>query len=492
IYWQQLSDNSRTKLLKHLRLLILGGEILPLQLAKKTCEQFPDLTCLNAYGPTEAVITTTIYPLPILKVLEKFYSTPIGKPIAHRRIYILDANHQPLPINTPGELCIAGESLARGYINRPELTADKFIEVEIFGQRQRIYKTGDRARWLPDGNLEFLGRIDHQVKLRGFRIELGEIEAALSRHETIKDAVVVLNEREGNKMLAAYLTPQQPIEIKILRDFLKTRLPDYMIPTSFTVLKKLPLSPNGKINRKALPEPDAIKMDNSTALSTLSESLLATLWSTVLKIDIDSSKAHFFELGGHSLLATKLVSRIRDSFAVDVPLRRLFEYPVLSDMAAWLDQQQPGDCLPPIVPQSDDQPRLMSYHQERILFLGQLNGPAATYNMPATLKLTGKLDFVALKQTFILLVERHQSLRLAFDIINNQPRLQEIPGYNPITEIDLRLLPKEQQQTEIEHLAQNHASKPFVLGKRQLIQLQLLRLNDQENLLLVNMHHIIA
>ncbi|MCK5682444.1 non-ribosomal peptide synthetase, partial [bacterium] len=173
-------------------------------------------------------------------------------------------------------------------------------------------------------------------------------------------------------------------------------------------------------------------------------------------------------------------------------LRILFEYPVLSDMAVWLDQQQPGSYLPPIVPQPEDQPRLMSYHQERILFLDQLEGPAATYNTPATLKLTGKLDFPALKQTFILLIERHQSLRLAFDLVNNKPRLREIPVYNPITEIDLSPLPKEQQQTEIEHLVQSHAGKPFVLSRGQLIQLQLLRLSDQENLLLVNMHHIIA
>ncbi|WPD23244.1 MAG: amino acid adenylation domain-containing protein [Candidatus Electrothrix scaldis] len=400
-----------------LRRIICSGEALSSDLQKKCFNRLPGTALHNLYGPTEAAVDVTYW-----ECTDDCSCTmvPIGRPIANTQIYILDAGLHPLPPGIPGELCIAGAGLARGYLNRPDLTAEKFVEVELFGKTERIYRTGDLARWRADGNLEYLGRIDHQVKLRGFRIELGEIEAALTKHESVSEAVVVLREREGNKSLAAYLTVSGGTETDAgalyaeLRTFLKASLPEYMVPASFTVLEKLPLTPNGKIDRKNLPEPDASEISEGAPLRTESEKLLAGLYSALLGTEVHSASAHFFELGGHSLLAARLVSRIRDSFGVEMPLRILFEHPAIAELAAWLDRQRRGDVLPPVEPQPENAPPVMSFAQERLRFLDRLEGQSATYNMPAALRLRGKLHIEALRQTFILLTERHQSLRMRF------------------------------------------------------------------------------
>jgi amino acid adenylation domain-containing protein len=475
--------------LRGVKQLLTGGEALSVPHIHKALRQLPDTQLINGYGPTENTTFTCCYP-----ISDQNYSNsiPIGKPIANTQVFIVDKNHQPLPVGGVGELVTSGAGLARGYLNRPSLTAEKFIEVDIFGKRERIYKTGDLARWLPDGNLEYLGRIDHQIKLRGFRIELGEIEAVLSQHDATNEVVVTLYERDGNKFLAAYLTLHQIIKPQILRDYLKAGLPDYMIPTSFTVLDKMPLTPNGKIDRRALPEPDAFESSENIVPRTETESLLTTLWSAVLKVEVNSVNAHFFDLGGHSLMATQLVSRIRDSFAIDMPLRVLFEHPVLSEMANWLDQQQRGHSLPPIMPMSEDLPLVMSYAQQRLWFIAQLEGHSATYNIPVALKLTGELDSEVLRQTFITLVERHLSLRLCFPEVNGEATVEEIPVYDPLTISDLTRLSETEQQTEVQNMAQIHATQLFDLAKGQLLQLHLLILNDHEQVLLFNMHHIIS
>jgi amino acid adenylation domain-containing protein len=495
-YWQQMLEiETIAKALPALRLLILGGEALLPRLAQQTRSLFPALLCFNAYGPTEAVITPTLYRLPVI-LPDNTLSVAIGQPRANTRIYILSAQHQPQPIGIPGELCIAGRGIARGYLNRPEVTAEKFIEVELLGKTERIYKTGDLARWLPDGNLEYLGRIDHQVKLRGFRIELGEIETVLSQHQAVKEAVVILYEANDNKQLVAYLTvaTESNVESTELKNWLKARLPDYMVPSHFTVLEQLPLTPNGKIDRQALPTP-AIETNTGTQPATPTEDLLASLWASVLKRETINRHDNFFELGGHSLLATQLIARIRDSFQVELPVRAIFEHPQLSHLAKIIETATGSVRLPPIEVQANDSAKVLSFAQQRLWFLNQFEGNnSATYNMPAALQLSGQLDVEALQQSLHWMLERHASLRTCFPIQGGkaQVRILELEGIEVLKIHDLRELTPEWQSKEIQNRANRHAIEPFDLAQGPLFKADLLLLNEQQSVLLVNMHHIIS
>ncbi|MEN8220102.1 MAG: amino acid adenylation domain-containing protein, partial [Pseudomonadota bacterium] len=337
--------------------ILCGGEALPSQLGQTLLKNSQQLW--NVYGPTETTIWSSIYN--VTQSQEK--PELVGRPIANTQIYILDAHHNPTPLGIPGELCIAGAGLARGYLNRPELTKEKFIEMELFGKTERIYKTGDLARWLPDGNLEYLGRIDHQVKLRGFRIELGEIEATLSQHSAVKEAVVVLYNQQDNPRLVAYVTLAIPIDNEVsgvLRTWLKTRLPEYMLPASFTVLDKLPLTPNGKINRKALPAPEAHEANKHyQAPRDMVELQLAQIWENILEVSPISISENFFSLGGHSLLAVSLMAQIEQRFNKHLPLASLFQGATIEQLANQLRQQtdsQAWSSLVAIQPNGTKQP----------------------------------------------------------------------------------------------------------------------------------------
>ena len=439
----ELVVNELQKRKNPLQRLLVGVEPIPQKLLQEFRSLSNELYIINGYGPTEATVCATFYNF--THAFDSERRVPIGKPVVNYRIYILDLGNQPQPPCIPGELCIAGAGLARGYLNRPELTAEKFIEVELFGKTERIYKTGDLARWLPDGNLEYLGRIDHQVKLRGFRIELGEIEAALTQHEGVKEAVVSLYEADGNKRLVAYLvvsgqwlvngnkdalvetdasllstihSPLTTIHSQLtaaLTAFLKSRLPDYMIPASFMVLDSLPLTPNGKLDRKALPAPELQASTGFSQPNTPTEALLAVLWANVLKREAIGRNDHFFELGGHSLLATQLVSRIRESFQTELPIRAIFEHPELARLATAIDNARKTLVLPAIEAQAEGLPKVLSFAQQRLWFLNQFEGQGnATYNMPAALRLTGPLNVEALRHSLHWLLERHESLRSCF------------------------------------------------------------------------------
>jgi len=303
--------------------ILCGGEAFSPELANYLLENGHRLW--NVYGPTETTVWSSAYSI---QTLLNAYPL-IGQPIANTRIYILDAQLRPLPPGIPGELCIAGRGLARGYLNRPELTAEKFIEIELFGKTERIYKTGDLARWL-----------DHQIKLRGFRIELGEIEAALTQHEAVKEAVVTVYEADDNKRLVAYLTTDSPTNdwIAQLKQHLKARLPDYMVPSHFTVLDKLPLTPNGKIDRNALPAPDSNTLTESALPRDVIELQLLGVWETVLDVHPLGIHDNFFESGGHSLLAVKLMSHIRQQLGVRLPVSALFQSPTIAALAQQLRQ----------------------------------------------------------------------------------------------------------------------------------------------------------
>jgi amino acid adenylation domain-containing protein len=333
-----------------LKRVICSGEALGFELAQQFFANFADLNIElhNLYGPTEAAVDVSHWSCQN----EKTYSLiPIGKPVANTRLYVLDVNHQIMPINVPGELCIAGIQVGRGYLNRPELTAEKFIEVELFGKTERIYKTGDLARWLPDGNLEYLGRIDNQIKLRGFRIELGEIEAVLHQHPDIKEAVVILYESDDNKRLVAYLTTDFASKddlVAELKDWLKARLQDYMIPSHFTVLDKLPLTPNGKIDRRALPEP-VIRKSIHTPPRDAVELRLVQLWGKLFGISPVSVLDDFFEIGGDSLLAIRLFANIKQEFGITVPLHTIFQNRTVEQLACILRQDSIASTWHPLV-----------------------------------------------------------------------------------------------------------------------------------------------
>jgi amino acid adenylation domain-containing protein len=350
VYFRQLGDvwagKRESGSSNRLRLLIVGGESMLLG-DLKHWRQTPaqSVRLLNAYGPTETTITATSFTVPSQSsedVLLK--SIPIGRPLGNRKMYILDRYGSLVPVGVPGELHIGGAALARGYLNRPELTAEKFIPNPFSKQPgARLYKTGDLACWLPDGNIQFLGRIDSQVKIRGFRIELGEVEAALSQHPAVREAVVVAREEVENpkspeRRLVAYVVPKRelPLSITELRNFLKEKLPDYMVPSAFVFLDTLPLTPNGKVDRQALPAPEQTRPEleqTFVAPRTRVEEVLAGIWNELLGIERVGIYDNFFELGGHSLLATQVMSRIHKALQVEPPLRTLFEKPTVAGLA---------------------------------------------------------------------------------------------------------------------------------------------------------------
>jgi amino acid adenylation domain-containing protein len=320
-----------------LRALLTGGD----KLHRRPPENLP-FRLVNHYGPTENTVVTTW--APVASVTETDVPPSIGRPISNTQVYLLDHHLNPVPIGIPGELHISGDGLARGYLHRRELTAEKFIQNPFSDDPKiRMYRTGDMARYLPDGNIEFLGRIDHQVKIRGFRIELGEIEMVMNQHPAVRETVVIVREDvPGDNRLVAYMVAgqDQGLESGELRDFLQQKLPGYMLPSAFVKLDQLPLDPNGKVDRQALPAPDKTRSDlqsNFVAPRTAVEEMLSGIWSEVLGIERVGVHDNFFELGGHSLLGTRIISRIRDEFQVELPLLSLFEKPTAAGLSELIE-----------------------------------------------------------------------------------------------------------------------------------------------------------
>ncbi|MCG8615162.1 MAG: amino acid adenylation domain-containing protein, partial [Desulfobacterales bacterium] len=485
-----------------LRCMFCGGEALSPETVALFSDHFPATALYNLYGPTEATIDTTWH-----RCVPGTDTVPLGTPVDNVRVFILDDNQHPQPIGVPGELCIAGAGLAGGYLNRTDLTDEKFITVDIFGESLRIYRTGDQACWVRNGDntgtLTFLGRLDNQVKLRGFRIEPGEIEAVLTAHDRVKDAAVLYDSGDSDHSgrLVAYVTPARHQSARQLKTqltlWMKDRLPEYMIPSGWVFPDTMPLTVNGKIDRAALPglyplKEDPVALPQKTALVTETEQLLCALWSQVLGSDISSTRADFFASGGHSLLATRLVSRIRESFSIEMPLRKIFEFPTVAEQARWVDGAGNRQALPDIPTRPEDAPRTLSFAQQRLWFLAQLEGQSATYNMPGAMALEGQLDIPALHRAFTALVERHENLRLCFPEIDGKPAVRIIPVYDPLKVTDLCDLPETDRQQEIDQLTEAHARAPFDLDTGPLLRFRLLRLSDRRQILLVNMHHIIG
>ncbi|MEU4804698.1 non-ribosomal peptide synthase/polyketide synthase [Actinosynnema sp. NPDC023587] len=392
--------------------VVCSGEALPGDVARR-CRELLHVELHNLYGPTEASVDVTAWQVSNADGA----AVPIGRPVWNTGVRVLDPALRPVPANVAGELYLTGAQLARGYLDRPGLTAERFVADPYGPAGTRMYRTGDLARWTADGVVEFLGRVDHQVKLRGFRIELGEVEAALSAAPGVRAAAVLLREGAGGEpALVGYLagTPD-PAEV---RRFASTVLPDYMLPSAFVVLDELPLSANGKLDRKALPAP-VVEATASRAPATAREAALCRVFEDVLGVPagVDDD---FFALGGHSLLATRLVGRVRAELGVDLPLRSLFAAPSPAALALLVDDS--GPARPPLVVAERPDELPLSAPQRRLWFLGRVDGPNAGYNLPLLLRLTGALDVPALEAALADVVERHETLRTVFPEVDGRPR----------------------------------------------------------------------
>lgn len=498
-----LLETSRNlqKQLPHLQLWFAGGEALASDLVRRFQECLPHSRLVNLYGASETSANTTWYDTS-LAPCDGVY-VPIGRPIANTQVYVLDTYRQPVPIGVSGELYVGGAGLTFGYLNRPALTAERFISHPFHdAPGARLYKTGDLVRYRPDGNLEYLGRFDYQVKLRGIRIEPGEIEAVLIQHPAVREAVVIACADDlPETRLVAYVVPAHAAEpsTRELRSFLALQLPASMVPTVFVMLWSLPLTPSGKVDRQALPVPGPgipTLTEGYVAPRTLIEHQVAVIWCRVLGLEQLGMDDNFFELGGHSLLAMQLLSRVRDTFQVEVPLRRFFERPTVAGMAAMLantaETEQDMHALP-LVPVPRDGPLLASIAQEPFWHVAQIFPSLPLFNIPYVVRLVGTLDVTLLEQSFQEIIHRHEVLRTTFVSVEGQLRQIIAPTMlMPLTMHDLRVLPQAHREGEAQRLLQDDSQRPFDLIQGPLLRGCLLRLDEQEHHLLVTLHHIIC
>ncbi|MEV0230716.1 non-ribosomal peptide synthase/polyketide synthase [Nonomuraea sp. NPDC050786] len=398
--------------LPDLATLLVGGDVVGPELVERWGD---GRRMLNGYGPTEATIWATASQA----ALVPGENPPIGTPLRGARVYVLDAGLQPVPPGVAGELYVAGDGLARGYLGRPALTSERFV-ADPFHAGERMYRTGDLARWRPDGSLDFAGRVDHQVKIRGFRIELGEIEAVLARHPDVERAAVIVREdRPGDKRIVAYLVTAKAPESGPLRAHVAVHLPEYMVPAAFVVLDELPMTANGKLDRKLLPAPEFATRSGGRSPRTAREEIMCGLFAEILGVPHVGIDDNFFELGGHSLLATRLVGRIRSTLGAEVRVRDLFRAPTVAALADRL--QAADDDRPALVAGPRPERIPLSTAQQRLWFLHRLEGPSPTFNVPLALHLSGALDVEALRQALGDLVDRHESLRTVYPDDGGRP-----------------------------------------------------------------------
>ncbi|MBD2559795.1 MULTISPECIES: non-ribosomal peptide synthetase [Nostoc] len=491
-------EEQRLETCNCLKRVICSGEALSFNLQQRFFAHL-GAELHNLYGPTEAAIDVTAWTCDRASTRQEVL---IGSPIANMQMYVLDNQQCLVPVGIPGELYIGGIGLARGYYNRPELTAEKFIP-HPFSQEpgKRLYKTGDIGRYRPDGTIEYLGRIDNQVKIRGFRIELGEIESVLSQHANVQEALVIARQDTPNtQSLVAYFVPshKQTLTISELRQFLKRQLPEYMVPSAFVMLETLPLTLNGKVDRRALPVPESYREleIGFVAPRTPIEEILALIWADVLRVEEVGIHDNFFELGGHSLLATQLVSRVRTTFGLEVPLRSLFEAATVADFAQYIQQrqQEKSELLaPPLLPTARDAGLPLSFAQKRLWFLDQLEPNSNFYNIPAVVRFQGKLNPTALEESLKEVIRRHETLRTNFITVDGQPVAIIQPESTwRLSVVDWRHLPTSEQQISWQELATKQAQQPFDLATESLIRGTLLVLSETEHILLLTMHHIVS
>ncbi len=494
--------------------LLIGGEALSVPHVRRALDLLPYTEIINGYGPTESTTFACCYTVP--RPLDgAVRSIPIGRPIANTRIYLLDPALHPVPVGAPGELYIGGDGLARGYLNRPALTGQRFVFDPFTAEPDaRLYRTGDLARYRPDGQLEFLGRLDSQIKLRGHRIEPGEVEAALVRQCGVSAAAVVVREdTPGHRQLVAYVVGGPDGRSSSMGDnarrALSRSLPAYMVPAAVVTLKALPLLPSGKLDPRALPPPDdARPLDESSfeAPGPGTEQRLAALWSTLLGVTPIGRHDDFFALGGHSLLATRVIAGIRDLFGVDLELRALFAAPTVAGLTALIEGAQgvggQRDDAPISVPTPSDRQgaggehRPLSFAQERLWFLDQLEPGSALYAIPHTARLTGPLNLKALEQALQAVVARHDVLRTTFRAIEGRATQVVAPRLStPLPLMEVREVVEAGErdpEAAATRLLTAEARRGFDLARGPLFRALLLRLDAQEHILLLTIHHIVS
>ncbi|MEI2459955.1 amino acid adenylation domain-containing protein [Bacillus subtilis] len=465
----------------NLKRVFAGGEPLAPRTAARFASILPQVSLIHGYGPTEATVDAAFYVLDPERDRDRL-RIPIGKPVPGARLYVLDPHLAVQPSGVAGELYIAGAGVARGYLNRPALTEERFLK-DPFYPGERMYKTGDVARWLPDGNIEFLGRTDDQVKIRGYRIEPGEIEAALRSIEGVREAAVTVRTDSGEPELCAYVEGLQRNEI---RAQLERLLPGYMVPAYMIEMEQWPVTPSGKLDRNALPAPGgAADAETYTAPRNVTEMKLSQLWEDVLKNGPVGIHDNFFDRGGHSLKATALVSRIAKEFDVQVPLKDVFAHPTVEGLATVIREgtDSPYEAIKPAEKQ-ETYP--VSSAQKRIYVLQQLEDGGTGYNMPAVLELEGKLNPERMDRAFKELIKRHESLRTSFEQDAGGDPVQHIHDEAPFTLQTTVLGARTEQEAAAAFI------KPFDLSQAPLFRAQIVKVSDERHLLLVDMHHIIS
>ena len=488
-------------LLVDLREIITAGEQLIIStVLADFLKDHPQCTLVNQYGPSETHVVSFFTVSPPYSHLP-----PIGRPIANTSLYILDQNRQLVPEGVAGELYIGGKGVARGYLNRLELTQERFIENPFKTNHPVLYQTGDLVRYLPDGNIEYLGRLDEQVKIRGFRVELGEIEAAISSHAQIKQCVVIVQQENGDKRLIAYIVLNTTVPagsmnvfISNLNEYLVQKLPSYMLPSAFIPLESLPLTPSGKVNRKALSSTSSSVVlhvkDSYAAPTNATELALTSLWSELLHIEQIGINDNFFNLGGHSLTGAQFIARVKNQYRIDLPLRNLFDHPTIESFAKLIEialkQEQPS--IPMLKKGLREEKIPLSFAQQRLWFLDQLIENKATYNIPVALKLTGRLNENALERSFKTLIDRHESLRTYFKSVGGEP--QQVVSDYPFSfdRYDLSHFNAEEREKEVIALISHQAMEAFDLTKLPLMRVALVTLSPTEWALVITMHHIIS
>ncbi|HEX2188160.1 MAG TPA: amino acid adenylation domain-containing protein, partial [Longimicrobiaceae bacterium] len=478
--------------LPRLRRAYVGGDAVPAELLEEMREAFPGVELHVLYGPTEGTVICAAHAassgIPAGRQM-------LGLPLPNARLYVLDAAGEPVPVGVPGELCLGGPRVARGYLGRPDLTAAQFVPDAFSGEAgARLYRTGDRARRLPDGALEFLGRTDAQVKVRGFRVEPGEVEAALRAHPAVREAVVVArDEGPGERRLVAYHVPDGGGAGEAdLRAWLRERLPEHMVPSALVEIEALPLTPTGKVDRRALPAPEPRQEAEPAAPRTPTEEVLAGIFAEVLRLPRVGTDRSFFDLGGHSLLATRVVSRVRAVLGVEVPLGAVFERPTVAALAEAVAEARRASA-PPIVPRDRSVPAPLSFSQQRLWFLDRMEPVNAHFNITGALRLEGPLDAGALERAFAEMVRRHESLRTVFAEADGGAVQVVAPagGFRLDVE-EVAAAGKAGTEDEVRRLAGEEARRPVDLEAGPLMRVRLLRAAPEEHVLLLTIHHAVS